>query len=92
MSNPVVYTDDPDAAWTFTVTDADGSDLDWASPLVATGAAENDLAATWLGDPAPTRKIKVPLDGLTKGNHTLYLKVPGANDFKLGTVRVADRT
>lgn len=91
MSDPLVYADDPDASWVFTVTDGDGQDLDWASPVVAVGSADYTLTATWLGDPAPTRKLKVPLDTLTTGSDTLYLRVPGANDIKLGRVRVEDR-
>lgn len=92
MSTPVVYTDDPDAAWTFTVTAADGANLDWATPKVATGGGTYTLTATWLGTASPTRKIKVPLDTLAAGAHALYLQVPSANDFKLGVVHVRDRT
>lgn len=90
MSDPLVYADDPDASWTFTVTDDEGTN-DWTSPLVAAGSADYTIAATWLDDPAATRKLKVPLDTLPAGSHILYLQVPGANDVKLGSVRVADR-
>lgn len=91
MSNPVVYTDDPDASWTFTITDADGNNLTWTPVEVAVDEAGYLLTATWLGTAAPTRKLKVPLDTVLAGYHQLYLKVPGANDILLGKVSVYDR-
>lgn len=89
---PVVYTDDPDAHWTFTITDGEGGTLDWASPAVAARGGDYTLAATWLGDPGSTRRLRVPLADLAAGSYALYLKVPGGNDFRLGTVWVTDRT
>jgi hypothetical protein len=91
MSTPLVYSDDPDASCTFTVTDKAGNDLDWA-PLVAVKGGDYDITAEWLGDPAPERKVKVPLDSLAAGSHALYLKVPGGNDLRLGFVSVKDRS
>lgn len=90
-TTPVVYADDPDAAWTFEVTDPDGNTLDF-NPLVATGSGAYDITATWLGDPAPVRNIRVPLAGLAGGiHHNVYLKVPGGNDIRLGAVEVRTR-
>lgn len=85
---PVVYTDDPDAHWTFTITDRDGTVLDWASPQVAVNGGAYNVAATWLGTAAATRKLKVPLDTLDAGLYELYLQVPSGNDIFLGQVRV----
>ena len=96
-TTPTVYTDDTDASWVFTIPPDPAVDnppnLDWANPKVAAGAGTYTLTATWLGDPAPTRKLKVTLTGLAAGKtYTLYLQVPGGVDFKLGNVRVADRS
>jgi hypothetical protein len=87
-----VWTDDPDASWTFTVTDGEDNDLDWTPAAVAAGAGTFDLTATWLGDVGPVRKLKVDLDTLAANNYTLYLQVPGGNDVVLGTVAVRDRS
>jgi hypothetical protein len=92
MSTPTVYADDPDAHWTFDVDSAAGDTLDWTPVLVAAKAGPYEIPATWLGDPAPSRQLRVPLDTLAVGVHTLYLKVPGGNDFALGTVNMRDRT
>lgn len=83
---PTVYTDDTDPSWTFTVRSGDGTDVDWATPVVAVGSGDYTIDATWLGDPAATRRLRVPLDGLTAGGHTLYLQVPNGADIKLGNV------
>lgn len=98
-SEPIVYTDDPDASWSFTITDADGGTLDWSPVEVAVGEAAYLLTATWLGSApaatpgvATTRRVKVPLDSLAASYHTLYLKVPGANDVELGRVEVRVRS
>lgn len=93
---PMVYSDDPDAAWTFTVTDSENGTLDWTPVEVAVDSGAYTLAGTWLGSPDATRRVKVPLDSLAPlaqpGHaYTLYLKVPGANDVKLGRVQVKDR-
>lgn len=91
MTTPTVYTDDPDASWTFTVTDRDGADLDF-TPLVAWRAGEYVLAGEWLGTVGATRKLQVPLDTLPEGSHALYLQVPGGVDFRLGVVFVQARS
>lgn len=99
----VVYADDPDAHAVFTVTDKAGGALDWASPQAAVGDADYEVDAEWLDTAVPVpgaptwmmREIKVPLDTLepnTGGRtYTLYLQVPGGNDFKLGRVSVKTR-
>lgn len=93
MAQPVVYTDDPDATWTFTVTSQDANvEVDWASPLVAIDGGAYDVACTWEGPAAVSRQVKVPLGGLTKGTKTLYLQVPTGTDIQIGTVKVRDRT
>lgn len=94
---PVVYADDPDAHWTFTVTDNEGGDIDWTPVEVAVGAGGYTVTAQWLDDPAATRRVKVPmadLEPLPQVGHTytFYLKVPGDNDVKLGRVAVKTRT
>jgi hypothetical protein len=86
-----VYTDDPDRHWTRQITDEAGNDLDW-EPLVAAGSGAYDITAAWQGTVGPTREIKVPLDSLTAGHYTLFLKVPGGNDYSLGVVAVLDRS
>lgn len=78
------YADDPDAYVEFPVTDTSGGSVDWADPLVRAG--ETEIAAEWQGDPAPTRTIRVPLTGLTQGNHHLRLVVPGGPDQHMGTI------
>lgn len=92
-----VYTDDPDAAWSWQVTDDNGNTLDFA-PLVAIGAGDYDITATWQGTTETVgtttkRWLKVPLTGLTASTspYPVYLRVPGGIDFKLGTVYIRDR-
>ena len=87
-----VYTDDPDAYVTFTVRSADGANVDWSSPVVAIGPGDYQVAATWLGDPAPSRQIKVPIVGLAVNSYRLYLRVPNGTDIKLGDIRVSARS
>lgn len=90
---PVIYDDDPDASWTFEAEDPQGDDLDFASPMVAIGAGGYDIEATWLGDPAPVRRIRVPLNGIPGGGlRTVYLHVPGGNDVLLGVVDIRKRS
>ena len=90
---PTVLADDPDAAWSFDVTDPDGNNLDWATPKAAVNAGAYDIDATWLGDPAPTRRIRVPLDARDeRGLVAVYLQVPGGNDIQLGYVNIRART
>jgi hypothetical protein len=90
---PVVLADDPDASWSFDVTDPDGNDLTFDPPMVAIGAGDYTVEAAWVGAPAPTRRLRIPLTGLTPGRrHTVYLKVPGGNDVQLGAVYVRQRT
>jgi hypothetical protein len=90
MTN-TVYFDDPDASWTFTVTDKAGNDLDWTPVEVAADSGPYDLTATWEDVPSASRKLKVSLAGLAAGMHRLYLKVPGGNDLTLGSVYVRVR-
>lgn len=89
----VVYADDPDAHAVFEVTDAADGDLDWADPKVAVGAADYELDAEWLGDPGTPRQIKVPVPDVEPRTtpYTLYLQVPGGNDFPLGRVSIKAR-
>lgn len=87
----VVYSDDPDAAWTFTVTSRDTTEVDWSSPVVAIGSGSYTVNATWTTAAGTTRTLRVPLVGLTAGIKKLYLRVPGGADIALGQVIVKDR-
>lgn len=78
-----LYADDPDVHADYAITDSTGGTNDF-TPTVTTGATE--LAGDWLGDPAATRTLRVPLTGLTTGHHDLRLVIPGANDVYLGRV------
>jgi hypothetical protein len=92
-SIPAVYTDDADAVVTWEVTDNDGQNVDWASPQIAVGGAAY-TSATWLGSPAPIRKITLAMPlalSLAGGFHSAYLKVPTGTDLFLGTVHVRVR-
>jgi hypothetical protein len=92
MALPIVYTDDTDATWTFTITSRDGTtDVDWVSPVVAINDGLYDVTATFLGSASPTRQIRVPLGSLTAGKKTLRLKVPNGTDILLGQVQVKTR-
>jgi hypothetical protein len=90
---PVVYKDDADAVVTWEVTDNDGQNVDWASPQIA--VADGAYAsATFLGSPAPVRKISLAMPlalSLPAGFHSAYLKVPTGTDLFLGTVHVRTR-
>lgn len=90
---PTIYTDDPDAHWDFEVTDHLGNDLDWDPVEAAIGSSLYIVNAEWLGAASPVRWVRVPLTvGVTpKRNHAIYLKVPGGNDVRLGTVYAAQR-
>lgn len=92
MATPTIYLDDPDPFWTFTVKSADGTDVDWASPVVAIGPGSYTVTGTWLGSASATRKLSVPLAGLTAGTKRLYLRVPSGTDIQLGQVFVRNRT
>ena len=61
-----VYADDTDAYVERQVTDNNGGTLDWP-PMVAVDASAYDLAATWQGDPGPSRTLRVPIVGLAVG-------------------------
>lgn len=91
---PVIYADDDDAHVDWNPRDKTGNTLDWADPMVAIGSGPYDIAATWLGDPASQRWLRVPLAGLTARTspYTAYLKVPGGSDIRLGIVLVRDRS
>lgn len=78
-----LYADDPDVNVVYPITDSQGGDLSW-SPVVQVGAAE--ITAVWVGDPGPTRNLRVPLSTLPAGMHRLRLVVPGDNDVSLGNV------
>lgn len=78
-----LYADDPDVNVVYPITDSEGGDLTW-SPVVQVGATE--IVASWVGDPGPTRNLRVPLSTLSKGTHRLRLVVPGDNDVSLGNV------
>lgn len=91
MTQRVVYTDDPDATWTFTVTSKDETEIDWATPMVAirSGAYQ---AATWVGPAGTTRQVRVSFAGVTAGRGAnVYLQVPNGTDLLLGTVDVKER-
>lgn len=92
---PVVYTDDDDAHvdWPLGPTDAPGIPLDWVDPTAAIGPGPYDVGSEWLGDPAPQRWLRVPMSGLAARTspYTVYLKVPGGSDIRLGTVLVRER-
>jgi len=90
-TQPVIYTDDTDPSWTFTIRSKDDTLVDWLSPLVAVGASGYTIAATWDSDPATTRTLLVPLSTVTVDS-TLYLKVPNGTDIKLGRVLVRARS
>jgi FlaG/FlaF family flagellin (archaellin) len=92
MALPIVYTDDVDATWTFTVSSRDGTtNVDWVSPVAAIDGGTYTVACTFLGSAAPTRQIRVPLGSLTAGVKTLRLKVPNGTDILLGKVHVVAR-
>lgn len=78
-----LYADDPDVNAVFPITDSQGGDLTWSAVVMA---GDVELAATWQGDPGPTRNLRVPLATLTPGMHRLRLIVPGDNDVSLGNV------
>lgn len=88
---PTIYADDPDPTWTFTVTDSQGDDVDWATPVVAIDDGAYEVTGEWQGAAAPSRQIKVPLDDLAAGIHRLYLRVPNGVDILLGKVNVQPR-
>jgi len=95
MPDPqAVYTDDPDAFVSWTVTDSEGQTLDWANPQIAVGGAAY-INASWEGVAGPTREIRLSTPnglGLSPGLYSAYLKVPNGNDFRLGTITVRART
>lgn len=90
---PIIYTDDEDAHVDCRVNEQNGVTLDWADPMAAVGPGTYTIAAQWLGDPATTRWLRVPLSGLTArtAGYNIYLKVPGGSDIHLGLVYVRDR-
>ena len=94
MLAPTVYLDDADAFVSWTVTDALGQNLDWATPQIAVGPGAY-TTAEWQGAAAPTREIRLAMPlalALTQGRYTAYLKVPNGTDFPLGAVVVRTRT
>src|SRR5690606_19437722 len=90
LKTVTVYADDADAYVDRIVTDAAGTDLTF-EPAVAVGAGDFDITATWLGDAAPSRTLRIPVAGLEVGTHRLYLSVPGGNDLDLGGVNITAR-
>ena len=87
---PRRYADDADAHVDYPITDVNGSNVDWATPTVKAvkSGAEVTVTCTWLGSAAPTRSLKVPLDALGVGTHSLRLVVPNENDIPLGRVSI----
>ena len=82
-----LYANDPDANVVYPITDAQGGTLDFPAVVQVTG--QPDITGQWLGDPGPTRDLKVPLAGLPAGSlHRLRLVIPGDNDVSLGQVRL----
>jgi hypothetical protein len=75
-----------DALVKYPVTDGTGGVVDWPTPTVL--ANDITLSAVWLGDPAPTRDIAIPLSTLPVGVYTMWLNVPGDSDLRLGTVHI----
>jgi hypothetical protein len=87
---PRRYADDPDANVVYPITDANDEPIDWATPTVKAimRGVEVEVEGEWLGDAAATRSLKVPLDELEVGIHSLRLVVPDENDVPLGRVAV----
>lgn len=78
-----LYADDPDVHVVFPVTDREGQNIT-ISPATVMVDGFSDITATWLGDPAPVRNLKVPLYGLPPMVELkLRLVVPGDNDVPL---------
>lgn len=93
MPNPIVYLDDADAFVSWTVTDALGQNLDWATPQIAVGSNAY-TTAEWQGVAAPTREIRLAMPlglALTQGTYPAYLKVPNGTDFRLGKITILPR-
>lgn len=86
MSNSFRVGDD--ATIVYPITDSEGGLIDWANPQVKAG--DETLPATWLGDPATTRDLEVPLDALGVGTYTLWLVIPGQTDVRLGMVYIVE--
>lgn len=93
---PDRYADDPDAFIVYPIgprtpsTDPDkpDPDTDWSDPVVTTTGGTT-LQAAWLDDPAPTRRLRVPLAGLAAGrSYALRLVVSADNDIPLGYVNM----
>ena len=78
-----LYADDPDVNVVFPITDSQGGDLSWSAVVKA---GEASITAAWVGNPGPTRNLRVPLSSLPVGMHRLRLVVPGDNDVSLGNV------
>jgi len=95
MSQPLsmvtVYADDADAYVDRIVTATGGESLTFA-PTVAVDAGAFTITASWLGEPAAPRPLRIPVAELEVGRHRLYLNVPGGNDLDLGSVNVVVRT
>lgn len=82
-----LYANDPDVNVVYPITDAQGGTLDFSPVVQVTG--HTDITGVWLGDPGPSRDLKVPLIGLPAGPlHRLRLVIPGDNDVPLGQVRL----
>jgi hypothetical protein len=89
----VVYDDDPDSYVEWSVTDAQGQNLDWADPKIAIGGAAYSNAE-WRGVAAPTRTIRIYPSGLglAPGVHQTYLRIPNGTDIRLGAFVIVTRT
>lgn len=82
-----LYVDDPDVHRVYPITDEDGDDIDFAPVVEIKGLEGEPVAAAWIGDPGPTRDLKVTLAGLP-GGMMLFLRlvIDGDNDLDLGHV------
>jgi hypothetical protein len=83
-----LYANDPDVHEVYPITDRLGVNLTFTPIIQIRGAGgPPDITGAWLGEPAPSRDLKVPLTGLRPGaTYTLRLVVPGDRDIDLGTV------
>lgn len=81
-----------DGAAVFPVTDTaePPEPVDWADPQVTAGGQTID--AEWLGVPATTRDLSVPIGTLSVGTYDLWLNIPGQTDILLGQVEIVDPT
>lgn len=93
---PVVYVDDPDAAIAYDVTNTAGASLTF-DPKVALGDGDYTITGTWEGDPATTRRLRIPMAAaiadqtVRSATYKVYLQNPNGADLLLGYVQVNRR-